>query len=787
MSLQKVAYGFVPTAISGCKLWLDGTDPAGTGVVPSAGTLSTWVDKSGSANNAIAYTGATAPSYSPTTNSVTFATNYYYIAGISSAPATETVFMVLKRTSSTWNTPYGTSIGSGATWYMDNTNPSFIAWNPYGQPNSSGANLLFYNNVTNVVCGTNSGGTNVMYLNGTGDTAGSTSFTSGGIMTIGTSSSGVNGAIAQGGFVGTISEVIYYNTVLGTTQRQQVEGYLAQKWGSTSSLLAGHPGLTTTLYRSDYTKQNMMKAVPYYAAFSPQQISGCALWLDGADPAGTGVVPSQGSQIGSWVDKSGNGRTMTVQGTAANITYTKVNGINAVWFNNPSANNAYMRNMSFPVIQNGSVFMVFVPLAYSAVWNFLWSWNPTASNYLVPGIRIQQDNKSLQFYLTFYGSGNYGTANNGTTYLSYFDWTNTTSMPINWSINGTVPPTSSTVGSMINNTGVSEFDLGNDTGATMPYGGYGNMYLSEMIIYNSVLNSTQRQQVESYLAQKWGLTASLPGGHSHSTQPAGAVTTTAVSKFRIATSPRVFLPTSIDGLQMWMDASDSSAASMTLSGSTVTVWKDKSGLGNNTTARSGTATLTSSAINGKSAISMAGGYFTGPLATANTGTQLHAFAVLTIDSSSGIWPRPLALGRPGVNDYDSSTTTFAIIRYSGSQAVGIGRAGQYLSASFPAYSSAFLVQSSHNGSTEYMSVNGNLTVSSASTGQSGNFNITSYGLGVNTNTGDYFVWNGYYGEVMYFNVQLSDANRQKIEGYLAWKWGLQASLPGGHPYASAAP
>jgi hypothetical protein len=86
-----------------------------------------------------------------------------------------------------------------------------------------------------------------------------------------------------------------------------------------------------------------------------------------------------------------------------------------------------------------------------------------------------------------------------------------------------------------------------------------------------------------------------------------------------------------------------------------------------------------------------------------------------------------------------------------------------------------------------MSVNGTLTPSSLSTGQSGNFNITSYGLGVNTNTSDYFALNGYYGEVMYFNVQLSDANRQKIEGYLAWKWGLQASLPGGHPYASAAP
>jgi hypothetical protein len=238
---------------------------------------------------------------------------------------------------------------------------------------------------------------------------------------------------------------------------------------------------------------------------------------------------------------------------------------------------------------------------------------------------------------------------------------------------------------------------------------------------------------------------------------------------------------------MWMDAADSSTNSMTLSGSTVTVWKDKSGLGNNTTARSGTSTLTSSAINGKSAISMAGGYFTGPFATANTGNQLHAFGVMTIDSSSGQWPRPLALGRPGVNDYDSSTTTFAIIRYNGTQGVAIGRAGQYLNVGIPAYSTPFLVQSSHNGATEFMGVNGTLTPSSLNTGQTGNFNITSYGLGVNTNTGDYFPWNGFYGEVMYFNVQLSEANRQKIEGYLAWKWGLETLLPAGHPHKSAAP
>jgi hypothetical protein len=32
-----------------------------------------------------------------------------------------------------------------------------------------------------------------------------------------------------------------------------------------------------------------------------------------------------------------------------------------------------------------------------------------------------------------------------------------------------------------------------------------------------------------------------------------------------------------------------------------------------------------------------------------------------------------------------------------------------------------------------------------------------------------------------------ESERQRIEGYLAWKWGLDALLPGGHPYKSAPP
>ena len=30
-------------------------------------------------------------------------------------------------------------------------------------------------------------------------------------------------------------------------------------------------------------------------------------------------------------------------------------------------------------------------------------------------------------------------------------------------------------------------------------------------------------------------------------------------------------------------------------------------------------------------------------------------------------------------------------------------------------------------------------------------------------------------------------DRQLVEGYLAWRWGLEGNLPAGHPYKSAAP
>jgi hypothetical protein len=42
-------------------------------------------------------------------------------------------------------------------------------------------------------------------------------------------------------------------------------------------------------------------------------------------------------------------------------------------------------------------------------------------------------------------------------------------------------------------------------------------------------------------------------------------------------------------------------------------------------------------------------------------------------------------------------------------------------------------------------------------------------------------------EMVTYNQDLGTTSRQQVEGYLAWKWGFQSSLPANHPYKNQAP
>ena len=53
--------------------------------------------------------------------------------------------------------------------------------------------------------------------------------------------------------------------------------------------------------------------------------------------------------------------------------------------------------------------------------------------------------------------------------------------------------------------------------------------------------------------------------------------------------------------------------------------------------------------------------------------------------------------------------------------------------------------------------------------------------------GSAYLWHGAIAEIIVCPAYVDATTIQKIEGYLAHKWGLTASLPSDHPYKSAAP
>jgi hypothetical protein len=192
--------------------------------------------------------------------------------------------------------------------------------------------------------------------------------------------------------------------------------------------------------------------------------------------------------------------------------------------------------------------------------------------------------------------------------------------------------------------------------------------------------------------------------------------------------------------------------------------------------------LTASAINQLPALSFSNSWFTGGFSSANTGNQVRGFTVATLAAAAGVYPRIFSLGRPGVNDYDSTTTTFLFVRNNSGQNIMVGRSGgaNYVTVNIPAYSTPFLAQSGHNVNLTTIGLNGTRAPSSFNTGLLTNFNITSYGIGTNTNTADVHSFVGLIGEIINYTENLTTAQIQQVEGYLAWKWGLQANLPVGH-------
>jgi len=93
-----------------------------------------------------------------------------------------------------------------------------------------------------------------------------------------------------------------------------------------------------------------------------------------------------------------------------------------------------------------------------------------------------------------------------------------------------------------------------------------------------------------------------------------------------------------------------------------------------------------------------------------------------------------------------------------------------------------------NGSSTYTKAGASAVRNAAAIAGVASQGLTNFDLNIGadrtqTNRG----WRGYIGEVICGSNALTTDTKNRIEGYLAWKWGIESVLPSNHPYKNHPP
>ncbi|NBY40133.1 MAG: hypothetical protein EBQ66_04350, partial [Flavobacteriia bacterium] len=249
---------------------------------------------------------------------------------------------------------------------------------------------------------------------------------------------------------------------------------------------------------------------------------------------------------------------------------------------------------------------------------------------------------------------------------------------------------------------------------------------------------------------------------------------------------QIFTPSSISGCLLWFDAQDPfNNLSIPSNGSTITTWYDKSGANRNAVASTG-ITYNISGLNSKPALTFANTqslFGSVPI----TGNTMTIFAICALSSSSQLAGRIISLASPNTDDWSNNSY------------MNFGRDTQksilptrnnivtYLQTAPPNYSTPYLFECWYDGSYQYATAQLGASTAITSSATSGNFNISAFSIGTDIKS-QYNGWfGGFMSEIIVYNTCLTTDQRQQVEGYLSWKWGLQSNLPTTHPYYNNPP
>ena len=250
---------------------------------------------------------------------------------------------------------------------------------------------------------------------------------------------------------------------------------------------------------------------------------------------------------------------------------------------------------------------------------------------------------------------------------------------------------------------------------------------------------------------------------------------------------------------LWLDAADT--ATVTLSGSEVTQWNDKSGNGLNCSQATSAnrPIIASAAQNSLNTIR----FVASDYLSASSNITLTTAFTLFIVAKNRIRKDYNGLFRIGASAVaESNVSNLEIYWQEGSSNSGnfvetVNRGetlkGIVLDSALPVVNNYYITSTQASGTdviTAYQ--NGTLQVPSTVIGSGSMLPLAAnpYHVGIGypaSGNAATAALDGDICEIVVLNTVASTTTRQKIEGYLAHKWGLTSSLPNDHPYKSTAP
>lgn len=222
---------------------------------------------------------------------------------------------------------------------------------------------------------------------------------------------------------------------------------------------------------------------------------------------------------------------------------------------------------------------------------------------------------------------------------------------------------------------------------------------------------------------------------------------------------------------LWLDAADS--GTITESGGEVSTWNDKSGNDRHAT-NTGTGKPTTSTLDGKTALAFSSQFLnvSCPLAT-----NMMVFEVFG-RASAGILSQSIGGSTNGAPPYAFQWWTDNV-RYSG-LANSNASPGYSAHGTANTATGAFISGVDRDASHVRMRFFGGLVSQEAA------LTLTSASFAYIGRRGASY-HNGLIAEVIVILDTVSTDDREKLEGYLAHKWGLTANLLSDHPYKAGAP